>query len=463
MLYIRRFTEIFSPRHNHGYIFLLIVSILLSINFILTPLDGDQRVSIAYAQQASIKGDFPSNLTKAWNLRGIGYNLTTYLVYTSASSISDYDNKRFFEVIFKFHVLILYIVGTFASVFFCRKGLNKRGLDYISVGFLIYSSFVTLSYWASYQPEDIAAILGIVGIGIGVSKVRYSYVLSGILLSLTVTLKGSTGIIAPVGVLIIVAYDGGLYYDHIKLLFSGVLTGILIVSGLYYFFPMAIQDIVDATIFQSTGNTSLSRRLYSVYQFRSEFVHIPVLGISSILGVYVWIRSIYRRNIKRFTIISLVSALPILMIFIQGRGFAYHFSMLIPTGIFLILYTSETHAKKPILGGVLVIVFLLTALLSTTPFSLASEITYTKSPSPIVAVEKLKESQTEYQKVKAIIDTPDDILYLTDGRPTYYLGNKSVLRYHYPLPLQRSNARGTDIFRRTYKEALNSDPDFITH
>lgn len=260
---------------RHWSLYLLLSAIVL--NYITTPLGFDQQINIAFAQQATLIGRFPGNVVEAWTVRGVGYKLFIYLHYVLADSVVGYYNKPLFELLYRVQVAVVYLTVVSISGLASRSRLEADGYDVISVLFLVASAFLTLSHWVAFQAEGIAALFTLLGVALSLSEHRGSTPLAGLVFTLLITFKGITGLLIPVGYLMVVAYEGTYREYYSDLLIWTVASGVTISAILLVFAPRTVLDLVEATQFQSTFGTSLFARLFSVVKFGQHFEHLPIL------------------------------------------------------------------------------------------------------------------------------------------------------------------------------------------
>lgn len=448
-----------SPgRETHQPILLFILLIAAIGNFVWTPLGGDQQVNVAFAQQADMIGTFPGNIIDAWTVRGPGYKLLIYLFYVGARFLVGYEAKPIFELIFKSEFALFYVLISFLAAWFPRHRLTADGFDPYSAGTFTSLTFLSLSHWVAIQAEDVAALIAILAIGIGISERRFSATTSGVLLAITVTMKGITGVLAPLGLLIIVLYDGTFRRKHAMILGAGVVTGLLLALGFVLLAPRAIIDLMNATIYQSTFDKSfVSRILLSINIYR--YLHLPFVLPAGLLGIIILSREFIHKQYVNVGSLILLAAIPLLSVVIQGKGFAYHYSLLIPTAVGLVIwYSNDRIGNLPYeVGSVVFVICIALAILTTTPLSIYAD------SSPLVYERISNEKADLYQGLENEhgISESDTILYLSGGAATYHMEAGSWLRQFYPLALQRPSARETAIFNSTYRKALAFDGEYI--
>jgi len=446
---------------SHWVLYLLFSAILL--NYVTTPLGFDQQINVAFAQQATLIGQFPRNVVEAWTVRGVGYKLFVYLHYVLADSVVNYYNKPLFELLYRVQIAIVYLIVIFISGLASRPRLKADGYDVISVLFLAASAFLTLSHWVAFQAEGVAALFTVLGVALSLSKHRGSTPLAGIVFALLITFKGITGLLIPVGYLLVLAYEGTYreYYPDL-LIWTGA-SGVTISAALLAFAPRTVFDLVEATQFQSTFGTSMSTRLFSVLKFGQHFEHLPILLPAGVAGLLLILIEYRADRYCRLILLSLLGGLPILYVLVQGLGYGYHFAVLLPTavGVFLWVGRYEREFGRVRWSSVLVCSFLLLATVSVSPLAIFG------TSSPTEWQDATREQAELYSTVRneTNLSSSTTVLYLADGTTTYHLGAESYLRYYYPLPIQcvqwNERLRRSDIHRRVYERSLGYEGEYV--
>ncbi len=434
---------------------------LLILNSIMTPLAEDQRINIAFAQQADdFYGGFPGNVIQAWTLRGIGYKFLTFFLYKAARLFVNYDDKMRFEVICK----TLYAAGVMivltGSIWIARPGLKKLGVDEFYALFISGTAFFSLSYECAFQAEDVAALLMLAGMALALSESRFLCGMAGMVLSLLLTLKGITWLLGLVPLLCLLLFYEKFWKPLVWTAVSFILsTGVLAVLILLLA-PMEFRDLLDASRFQSSfrglGRSfagEIFQRIQILYQFYLQyFFHISFLipgGLAGFLISLYW----FEKDLKRLAVYLLLWLIPGGVIVLQGKGFLYHFTVLLPVAagsILALTVAVRRFALRPRWLGLILGFPCLLACLCVGPVSLF----------PVVSsVSHFRESREELRFYEDLVarfqlDQQPVLLYLTDGRAAYYFKSRSHSRYFYPLPVKRSLANPDLLETALYQEEL---------
>jgi hypothetical protein len=418
-------------------------------------------------------GAFPSNISAVWTVRGTGYKILTYILYKITDIFVDFSNKILFDIIYRAQLAIIYVVISFLSVHIAKDRLREDGFDLLSTGFLIAVGFLTVSHWVAFQAEDVAALFTVFGVGSGISNRRYTNLLSAGLLALTITFKGITGMLAIVGVALVVAYDGDIAPNHAKIVATGVLFGVIIAVCTFLFLPMEVYDLVDATKLMDTNEGSFFRRAVFMtvggFLISGDFMHLPILLPAAVVGMILISEYIRQNRWRSVLSLALIISLTLSVVTVQAKGHAYHYAVLLPVGIGIIMWfarTSGTWRSKEIAGLVVISVLVLSTL-TVTPLSVVSD-TARFSPSPAHMSDAVEQNVDRYKTIEENTDISqaNTVLYLSGGSAAYYLGIKTELRYFYPIPLQKGDERSfrrTQLFRETYSQALQYEGRYVIY
>ncbi|MFB3787171.1 MAG: hypothetical protein ACE15F_12470 [bacterium] len=438
---------------------------LLILNYVVTPLAEDQRINLAYAQQADdFYGPFPANVIQAWTLRGIGYKCLTYFLYKFTRIFADYNDKMRFELVFKALYAALIVIILILSTWIARPGWRRLGLEGLSVLFFLGTAFFSLSYECAFQAEDVAALVMILGTALALSENKVLCGLAGAVLSLLFTLKGITWLLGLVPLLFL-----GLYREKFRrpLIWTGLSFGIssvALAALIWLLIPQEITDLRDASRFQSSfrgfGRSlagEMFQRLQTIYQFYLQyFFHISFLIPGFIAG---FLLSLYwfEKDLKRLAVYLSLWLVPGAVIVLQGKGFLYHFAVLLPVaaGSLIALqaavrrYQLQSRWNGVILGFPYLLAWLCVGPVSL--FPVASSVSHIQE----------SRSDVEFYRdlcAKSELDRQPRLLYLTDGRAAYYFKSQSESRYFYPLPIKRSLAnpglRDTDLYQDEMQRIL---------
>lgn len=451
-----------SPARNP--VLLAVALAAITANYLVAPLGQDLRINLAFAHQAAISGSFPGNVVDAWTIRGLGYQFVVYALYTVGRAIAGYENKAVFETAVRVLMAgnVLSVVA--ASLWVAEERLTRAGLDIHATGFLVAASFLTLSHWVAFQAEDLASLLVVLGVALGISRKRGSNAAAGLAFAFVFTLKGITGLLIPVGILLVAVFDGGLSRRARATAAWSAAWTVGLTAGMLLFAPSGVSDLVEATAFQSTFETPLGYRLLRTgYYFFLHLEHLPILLPGAGIGLLFLRRNAREREYVNAVVLLSLALLPLSIVFVQAQWFGYHYAVLVPTAIALFLWMGEGRPVSPAAEttGAFVATFLLLSVAFVSPVSPFDR----SSPARWEAVSGNETAVYAEIEERLDITAEDTVLYLADGTPNYYLDAGSHLRYFYPLPLQRvptaPGLRDTEVFRRTLDAALAYEGPYV--
>jgi hypothetical protein len=463
----------------------LLVAVL--VNYVTTPLGSDVQINVAFAQQADLIGPFPGNLLEAWTLRGPGYKLLSYLFYEAATLLVGYEDKRAFAIAFRslYAGGVLALLGT--STIGARETLREWSVDPVDAFFVASVTFLSTSQIVSFQAEEITALAVVFATSLAVSESRVLRYLAAVVLGLTFTLKGVTLLLGPVAVVVLFGVEGGFTRRFVRVAAAAAVAAVVVPLGTVLAFPGEIDALLQATAFESTFGASPFGRVYRAGgMFVAAYEHLPVLLPGLVVGVLAGLAAVWRRRWIVAAVLAGMALVPFATVVIQGQGgawYGYHLAGLLPTALFLLLgLLSAIRRADPRPGIVpdglvrvrsVVVALGLCWLLMTSPVSLfdGGDEPYSSSiPSSsttyrdVVAVERAVYGEIEREFG---LTAGEEVLYLADGVPTYYLESRSYLRYYYPLPIERADRnpalRDTDVYRATIAEALRYDGRVVVH
>lgn len=425
----------------------------------------DQRIGVASAQQADFKGAFPANVIESWNLRGVGYKYLAYFFYRATIPFFDYQDKTHFEIGFKLFLsaFILLILGL--SIAISRRTLIRYGVDIYSAFFIGGISFFTVSHHASFQAEDMTALIFVLGTACSISDSKILNLTAGFLLGLLFTLKGVTIILGISALVFIFLSEKDRYDKMSRVGLSYVVSSIVILVGIFLFMPSEIRDLQEATIFQSSFDRSLVTRLIILVRFfRINFEHNPILAPGVMAGLVICFYLFRKRYFKTLIAYSLLWVFPAMVVVIQGMGYGYHYSVMIPVAmgsimaVLLIIRDLELDAKWYAAVYLLPVMF---GILCTSPLAIFQS----SAVAPYVKTSGHDhDTYATIQQTFTLTEQPE-ILYLADGTFTYYFESPSYLRHYYPLSLQRSKGNRDlikmEVHQNALKRAMSYNGEFI--
>jgi len=435
---------------------LIILTILVIINYIFTPLGADQRIFFAYIQQ--VDDYYNGDLINTWMIRGIGYKIITYFIYKLTKFFVSYDDKMIFEMVCKLIYTLFTLSLLFFSFWISKNTLTHLDLNFWLIFYIICVSLFTVSFDLSYQAEDITVIIVLASFGMSLGS-KFWNILAGILLSSLFTLKGITLGLGLIPIIILWMYKDQFKKNLIYLSLSFIFFNILLFILLFLFAKQEFIDLYNATLFQSSlVNNDLWERTQLFYQFPAmNFFHIPFLIIGIIYGLFLFVYYV-DKNLRMCLGYILLWILPYLIIITQNRFYSYHYQIFMPTIIFtwiIILHYYGKFLSKSYWKQIILIFPSIFFILFTSPIGVFS---VTRS---ISFYQESKVEAEQYKKIneKLEIFKESEILYLSDGRCTYYFKSKSYSKYFYPLPIKRSihnpNLLKTNLYKDELEKFLN--------
>ena len=394
--------------------------------------------------------------------------------------------KRAFAIAFRslYAGGVLALLGT--STIGARETLREWSVDPVDAFFVASVSFLSVSQIVSFQAEEIAALAVVFATGLAVSESRVLRYLAAVVLGLTFTLKGVTLLLGPVAVVVLFGVESGFTRRFVRVAAAAAVAAVVVPLGTALAFPGEIDALLQATAFESTFGASPFGRVYRAGgMFVAAYEHLPVLLPGLAVGVAAGLAAVWRRRWLAAAVLAGMALVPFATVVVQGQGgawYGYHLAGLLPTVLFLLLGLLSAIHRDDLrlvvpdhLAEVRSVIVALGIcwLLMTSPVSLfdGGDDPYSSSISSssatyrdVVAVERAVYGEIERE---FDLTAREEVLYLADGVPTYYLESRSYLRYYYPLPIERADRnpalRDTDLYRATMAEALRYDGRVVIH
>ena len=450
----------------------IVLLIILSI-YIATPLGGDQQVSVAAAHQADFHGSFPQNVVESWDMRGLLCKFVMYIFYRTAIVFTDFFDKNSFEMAFRsvaaITVLTLLAVGALVS----RRFLRKNRIEPMDAFFVFAISALTITFRCTFQAEDMACWVCILGTACALSESRLLQIVGGVLLSLTAGFKGITAVMGVLGcvAVFLLARD-----DRRRLWTIGIsffLGTIALAGSLILWAPTEVQDLRNATLFNDSFGPGLFHRLkILVIGVSLEWPQIPILLPGEAAAIYCFLSLWRRRAVMSMLIFAAMWLLPFTVVSIQGKGFDYHFLALWPVAAGSVVAALSFMRATPeynknwerILLAAPVVMGLMCATVN--PFWWLDNTRYTRDSSSIFvrrnAVWSERNEYADLLKHYQLREQPN-ILYLDWGISAYYFGTKSYSRYFFPFPIHRLSPKviKSAIHDTTLEEVMRYKGEFV--
>jgi hypothetical protein len=428
--------------------------------YVITPIGWDQSVSIASARLADDLGEFPQNVVRSWLSRGFGYKVYVYGLHRAASVFADYDDKQRYEIAIRSVAATVVLALLSAAVLSCRRFLLAHGICRFEAFFVLCAAHLGLSHLAAFQPEDLAALLTLLGAALVLSQRISIKVLGGVVLALTASLKGVTLLVglSCLPAVLALCYRKGARncVVTVSLAFLGAL-GVLGAIAVVWF-PSEIRDLWEMAMYQRSFEISVLRRMKQMAGMLASWPHVPILAVGGPASAAVVIVLASKRK-TRFLLLYLIAwLLAFLGPLAQGKGFGSHAAALIPLLAGSVLSVAVVLARNRGLRRFAVVPLLLVAA-SALPGMLGQPMGRFQRPSSFLQrIDEVAVDRREFQSMESRfgLSAEPRLLYLDWGITAYYWGTPSHLRHFIPLPLQRDNPaiRDTDQYRRALSEAL---------
>lgn len=435
--------------------------------YVVTPVGWDQSVSLASARMAEHLGHFPDNVAQSWLSRGFGYKVYVYGLHRAASMFANFDDKQVYEIATRSVAATVSLTLLLAAVLSSRRFLVVHGIAPFDAFFVLCAAHFGLSHWVAFQPEDIAALFTTLGVALILSSPVPLAVLGGIVLALTVSLKGITGLVGLSGLAAVPILCRG--EDCRSRIVAAGLAFLLALGAMGVVaavcFPSEIKDLWEMVIYNQSSEIAVPERMKQMAGMLASWPHIPILAVGGPASAAVAIILAARKGKRLLLLYLVVWLLAFLGPLMQGRGFAYHAAGMIPhlTGSILAVATLLAGARGSRRFAVVPVILVMAMAL---PGMLARPMGRFQRPSSFL--QRLNEVARDRREFRAMenryaLSAEPSLLYLDWGIAAYYWGTPSHLRHFIPLPLQRSNPaiRDTEPYRRTLSEALQYDGRYV--
>jgi len=420
-------------------------------------LAGDVKVGIGAIKDVSFLSIPPfEGLTQVFDMRGIG-NKAFFVILDDLSAFLFTRASVFYVISFKaFYFLFLALI-----CYLIARGSNATKPTVA----LFIAAALASSYQVQIQADFTAAILlaTLALRSLRLSEIEFSRI---ILVSLLVTsLKYPNAILLGSFLLVLFGYDllrsNNSFIDTLKKglarLAIAVVTVISYLCIVFVFLKQEWEDMMSAPLFQNSLGVAFEDRVnilresvfkglaHSPSLLAAAFVVLVFAGEglrSQLGGRRNRTRVINSRKIIAPTLLLFGAIWPLFQIFIQAKGFRYHYSAFIPISLFILIKASEQSPhgilfkRTKYLSSPISLILLIPLL---TPFSLVSP---DRDAHILNILQKYQNEIThieEIQDVKFNKQCPGQLVFLEPGFWSYYLPQSSFLRYSYPLPLHRRN------------------------
>ena len=446
---------------------LIIISfiILLAAN-IFTPFTGDVLVSFGAAIQADHLGEFPLNVYKSWNLRGIGYKYIIYGLH-KINDIFQIQNYRILQPLIKFIYYLLFYAITYLSLLQIKGKIRDYGINFSKLFFTFIIAILASSHWMHLQAEEIAVFFSISHFCFSLSNKKIINYSSGIFIPLLLSCKLITVFYAVYPLILLV------YLKDKKLLKRFIISSIIFSIGTLLFYlcviPKEIEDTINSILFQNLNNFYFFHKIKSmIWGLKIAISHSPVI-LTGIISFSMLIYYFFKKNdVYNFDFIIILFITSFIPIIVQVH-FAYHYFAFLPASIIFIIITDFIYSRKwdKIWEALILFTFLAWLLVCIIKVDITGKDVFAN-------VFYYNKKHYEYrEKVYTEIDekydlsNEKDVLFLCDGGVNYFIKSKSYSRYFIPLPLQRvknnQNLKTSGIYKTELSNILNYKGNYIIH
>lgn len=447
------------------------VTALSVYNFVVTPIVSDLCVFLSGANQANyINKNLVIGSYKQWKLKGYLNRLMVYLLYKITTFISEYPSFHFGMV-----CSIVYLIMVFCIILLSVNLITDTHNRYKKLIFaeLIFLSLVMTWAECHVQAEMSGTVILILAIALYYHVAKKGLVfskrdvvkllLAGVLIGAifyfkSVMLLMSVSVVA--GVCLLLGEKKALSMKRLCIVVLGSAMEISFNAILLVVInPGEFQDMLDTSLFQrpfwDSNATVISAVKTLVSSYAQYGILIPVLRIGIICLL---LNIIYYVRVKNYLDILcdvILWLMPFLFIFLTNKYFVYHYLAFVFPCLMeaIILLKRKSRADKVIFCSLFAAVCL--------RYHIDMGV-FTENIQNYIATDKKTYAYNKEFFDSEKIDRDDMCMYLDDGVGSYYMGNKSYLKYYFPLPLQRLNDK-MDIKCRaeTLERAMSYDGRYI--
>ena len=424
--------------------------------FVFSPLTLDLKVFLASSNQSDyISKDLIVGAFKAWELKSVFSRTLMYLIYKIACLFTDFGTRPF-ETACKV-IYSLMILGASWLAMRLLFGKSKTKVNLLSL--VTSSLFFAVHTSCQMQVEMSTAMIILLAYALYVNAVRTDK-------NTVVKLLGAGALIGSVfffksvllllSVTVVCAVCIFLTEKRQKLSFVRLLTVVagsvvmlsVIMLLILFINPAEIQDMINASHFQQPFykyDVSIKHIMVHTW-FGMEYLPVVFAGAFALLFNLTTILFGKGKSKKRLVFFHVAMWLmPELFVIISYKFYPYHFGSMIFPALVELYYTAKTclylAGKK---GSTRVIEryhLPEAAACAGAVFFAAWYVLLISVLSPSFALYNSENDRayrlTEKTLSSLDIDKQEAVLYLDEGLGAYHLGNRSYLKYYFPLPLQK--------------------------
>ena len=511
------------------YLFFAVVA----VSFVFSPITGDIKVFLAGARQADfLDGNFIQKVYNQWELKGVLNRMTMYFLYKTGSLFFVFPSFAF-ERFVSFTYLIFGLLMLFLSVqLIAPKKEIVFKLRYTAV---LSSIIFCVQIMSRMQAEMTVSIILVLAFSLYINGVlsrkheNIKLFISGIFIGITILYK-------TVLILLAVSFVAGCYlwdkkngekptFKKFMLLFIGGLFALVLgFASILLINPQEIQNILDASLFQSTLFSGGGRSLKAIIKmFAGNYLNSAIGSPFILLGTFAAIslicNYIKQKQIDCVLMLFVLWGIPSTIIILANCYFYYHYYIftlpailniylcynkekemlrlssqetiigVLPFAICIVIisfliqnYSTLLYASKMYKIEILLMLLMILASIAVQiqsrntirkVFILASfglvffnYVTYINVFSRNTRVYNRLTKEVFGKNSGIAFDRSQIYLYLDDGSGSYAMGNKSYSVYYYPLPLQRihdsSLKAQSDFYKKIENDYLAFSGEYIT-
>ena len=427
----------------------LFITFMLSwASFVFTPMTGDIKVFLASANQSSyISDNLIVGAFKAWELKGVLSRTFMYLIYKISCCFVSFPSCSF-EICCKFAYSLIIISASFASMkLWFGHWERKVSFRLLAETMAVSAAFMTPHTSCHMQVEMTCSLLALLSFSLYVNAVETNQNLGlklifvGIMVGMLFYFKSVLILLSLVLLVAACIYhlenNTAILIKRITVVALGaVITLFAILVLILIINPSELQDMLDASVFQSTLFTtsdSILKILLKASRYHIKnifFLPAVLIGIICFVVNLQW--DMRRKNYKQILLHFIMWLMGFLFIALSNQYFPYHFTVYLFPSLFEIYCALNKHgyAKLSKLKFLKIGVLCLVAIYGLLSFRFAYACFKCNLESYQDTVELL---------AKIDYDHDAEMMYLDAGTGAYYLGNVSYLKHYFPLPLQRLN------------------------
>lgn len=315
------------------WLVILLIFLIISYWYIVTPLGWDIRVMMSSAYLAdNYFGGGINGIYHSWELKPIGNRLIIYIIYKLAILFSSFRDKIRFEMNVK--LIWLIVITYFISLtWLLTRKLFTRIFKPISSNIyllILLVPFIFSAYNITLQAEETALLLSLFSFGLILSKNKVLIIIAGFFSTIIFWIKGISIFFLLQTLYILYLYRNN-FRNEINIYVKSLIIFLLLTLSLIYFlFPLELVGLYNSYLFQSQDNFRfLTALLLSIknyfYVLPDNIIYIPAIGILVLL-IANYLQQKKYKSLLNLLIMWLLGFIPVL---IQNLYFNYHYLFLV--------------------------------------------------------------------------------------------------------------------------------------